>query len=168
MTYDPEQIKKANRSCRDSGAIGTSPKLLEILKGLDPGQHLIVLDYGAGKEARQAAELRTLGFDVTAHEFGANFDHAHHDPKALDRKYSLIYASNVLNVQGDLAMLRRMLLEIHACMTWDSVFYCNYPRQPRYIPDLNDPGMQLELERGFSIVVKTPIPYNGTIFKCRK
>lgn len=168
MTYNLEQMARANRSCRDRGAIGTNPVLLSILEHLDPANIGHALDYGAGKKAKQARYLNTRGWKVTAHEFGENYSRGYHDPHALSQKYGLIYASNVLNVQGDLDMLAGMLSEIRMCLHWNAPFYCNYPRQPRYIATLTDVEMEGTLRAWFSDVQRLPRQYNGVIFKCEK
>ena len=70
---------------------GDKPKVFQVVQTMAL-PHQKILDYGAGKFAEQAEILRDKGFDVTA------YDHhgveGVHDPKALDRRYDLVYASD--------------------------------------------------------------------------
>lgn len=130
-----EQIKEANKTSRWSPAIGEkaiTPKMVrEYLEKTDPNKELNVLDYGAGKTANHARALVEDGYNVLAHEFGDNIDKRYHCELALLNKYEVVYASNVLNVQADEAMLRETLAEVKSVMTEDGVFFANYPVSPR-------------------------------------
>lgn len=138
MSYtdiSPEEIMRANKSSRSSGAVGpkaiTPRMVLQYIK--DTGNEDIkILDFGSGKDAKHTYALRELGLDVTAHDFSANIRDEHHDPNALDREYDIIFASNVLNVQGSESMMRRTIEDILKTMTNDSVFIANFPGSPRY------------------------------------
>ena len=138
MSYtdiSPEEIMKANKSSRSSGAVGpkaiTPRMVLQYIK--DTGNKDIkILDFGSGKDAKHTYALRELGLDVTAHDFSANIRDEHHDPNALEKEYDIIFASNVLNVQGSENMMRRTIDDIIKTMGKDSIFIANFPSSPRY------------------------------------
>lgn len=138
MSYtdiSPEEIMKANKSSRSSGAVG--PKALTprmVLKYIaDTGNKDIkILDFGSGKDAKHTYALRDMGLDVTAHDFSANINDEHHDPNALDRVYDIVFASNVLNVQGSEQMMIRTIEDVLKTMDDSSVFIANFPSSPRY------------------------------------
>ena len=130
-----EEIMKANKSSRSSGAVGpkalTPRMVLQYIK--DTGnKNIKILDFGSGKDAKHTYSLRDMGLDVTAHDFSANINDEHHDPNALGRTYDIVFASNVLNVQGSENMMRRTVEDILKTMSNDSVFIANFPSSPRY------------------------------------
>lgn len=131
----PEEIEKANRSSRSSGAVG--PKAITprmVLKYIEDtgNKDITILDFGSGKDAKHTYALRDMGLDVTAHDFSANVRDEHHDPNALSRKYDIVFASNVLNVQGSEQMMRRTVEDIMKTLDRNSVFIANFPGSPRY------------------------------------
>ena len=131
----PEEIERANRSSRSSGAVG--PKAITprmVLKYIEDtgNKDIKILDFGSGKDAKHTYALRDLGLDVTAHDFSANIRDEHHDPNALDREYDIVFASNVLNVQGSEDMMRRTIEDVLKTMNEGSVFIANFPSSPRY------------------------------------
>jgi len=128
----PEQIARANSTSRSGGAVGSkavTPRYVQETS--KPGEK--ILDFGAGKDAVHAKNLRDAGLDVTAHEFGANAKEGVHDASALDksRSYDTVYASNVLNVQGDINMLKDTLGQIKGAVVKDGRAVFNYPSSPR-------------------------------------
>ena len=130
-----EEILKANKSSRSSGAVGpkaiTPRMVLQYIK--DTGnKNIKILDFGSGKDAKHTYSLRDMGLDVTAHDFSANIRDEHHDPNALEKVYDIIFASNVLNVQGSENMMRRTIEDILKTMNEGSVFIANFPGSPRY------------------------------------
>jgi hypothetical protein len=135
-SYDdinPDFISKANRSSRRGGAVGpnaVTPKAVVDYVGGNPD--MTILDFGAGKFAKHAESLRDLGLNVTAHEFSGNVDSDLHDPDALSRQYDVVFASNVLNVQGSENMFERTIRDVLNVMKPDGVFIANYPGSPRY------------------------------------
>lgn len=87
-----------------------------------------ILDFGAGKYQIHANKLRDMGHDVTAHDFSDV------NPDALNRQYDVVYASNVLNVQGSPTMLAYTLQQIHSLVKPGGVFIGNFPADPRPNP----------------------------------
>jgi len=90
-----------------------------------------ILDFGAGLHGRHTLWLRKQGFDVTAYDCGANVQLGVHDPEALSRKYDIVFASNVLNVQPTVPHLIRVLDQTYSLIKPGGVFFCNFPSTPR-------------------------------------
>lgn len=53
------------------------------------------------------------------------------DKYALDRQYDVVFASNVINVQSSMEMLRETLMQIYKATKYGGEFICNYPISPR-------------------------------------
>ena len=99
FSVSEEDIKVANLTSRNKGAVGEQaivPKWIEE----NVNKKSSILDYGAGKSAQHTERLSNEGYNVTAYEFGDNVNPNIHDVNALDKKYDVVYASNVLNVQN--------------------------------------------------------------------
>ena len=158
MSYtdiSPEEIMRANKSSRSSGAVGpkaiTPRMVLKYIK--DTGNKGIkILDFGSGKDAKHTYALRDMGLDVTAHDFSANINDEHHDPNALNKIYDMVFASNVLNVQGSEQMMLRTIEDVLKTMNDDSVFIANFPSSPRYGFETAKEAKDI-LENYFDVVV---------------
>jgi hypothetical protein len=136
MVYTPEEIEIANKTSRNSPAIGAkaiTPKMVRqyIEDNTLDKDEIQILDFGAGKAAAHAQKFVEEGFQCLAYEFGANVDPRVHCELALYNKYDIVYASNVLNVQSSLHMLEETIIQIKQVMKEDAVFFANYPLQPR-------------------------------------
>ena len=88
--------------------------------------HMKVLDFGAGKFARQTAALRAMGHNVTAYDYHAKT--GVHDPNALDHKYDLVYSSNVLNVQNSHAQLLNTIHKASKAVHPQGMYITNMPK----------------------------------------
>lgn len=95
-----------------------------------------ILDFGAGPRALHTHWLRKKGRQVTAYDFGGNLRDGVHDPHATDCQYTVVFASNVLNVQGSHEMLRHTLAEMWECVVPRGRLVVNYARAPRYLPEI--------------------------------
>ena len=139
--YTDWQISMVNSTCRTT----TRSVVLRYLeKHYSVVPWLPILDYGAGKKAAHTAYLRSIGFtDVTAFDIGRNFTPGVHSPDALQRKYSLVFASNVLNVQPNLSLLRETLEEI--AMENRDVFLEAGGKRYEYIPCLNSSAEHIQM-----------------------
>ena len=129
------QIERANRSARAGGATAGAGGVRAItprhvLQTATPDE--TILDFGSGPKAVHTARLRESGLNATAHDFGKNVIAGVHDPDALLRQYSTVMASNVLNTQGSMEMLRNTLAEIRSAMQPGGRAVFNYPKSPRY------------------------------------
>lgn len=149
-TYTPEQMAVANVTSRARGAIGGKAITPRYVETVAHPKHEI-LDYGAGRDAAHAETLKGKGLNVTAHEFGQN-QNQRHDPKALTRKYDIVYASNVLNTQSSKAMMASTIDQIRAAVKPGGSFIGNFPMSPRKAGDIDASHVQAELERRFKTV----------------
>lgn len=136
MIYiDPDYARFVNRTSRSSSAIGAAALVPRIVNELLDNGELPdgpILDYGAGKDAIHTKNLRNRGYDVTAYDIGVNAKPGLHDPYALDRWYSVVYASNVLNVQPSVEDLDRTIFQIAGAVAPGGVALVNYATSPRH------------------------------------
>ena len=131
-----DEVQIANRTSRASGAVGDRALVPRVVREwIKPTDQ--ILDFGAGKTAAHAMKLRSEGYDVTAHEFGANQVLGTHDERALSRTFDVVYASNVLNVQSSAAMLCRTLTQIRSVVKPGGLFIANFPKKPRKITNIS-------------------------------
>lgn len=154
-----------NRTCRDSGAIGANPVALRyVLDKVETDKS--VLDYGAGKNIRQAITLREAGFKtVYAWDIGANFDPEKHQINALRFRYDVVMASNVINVQTDFVWLNWVLSTLANLVNDAGMLVVNYPGSPRRLPSLSTMDMHRELLYYFGHVAR-PGKY-ANLFVCK-
>lgn len=131
----PQQITVANKTSRNSPAVGAkalTPKMVRTFVDNNKGKKgTSILDFGAGKHAIHAQALQDEGYFCMAYEFGDNVDPELHATLALSNKYDVVYASNVLNVQSDEAMLVETIKQVKSVMKHNSTFFANYPLDPR-------------------------------------
>jgi diguanylate cyclase (GGDEF)-like protein len=102
--YNNEDIRVANKSDQVASSERLSEAVPQAVAAIASSGDRI-LDYGAGKPNEDGQlphldQLRKLGAQVTAYDFGENLDPDAHDANALERKYDIVAASNVLNVQN--------------------------------------------------------------------
>lgn len=125
-------IITANKTSRGAGNVSAkaiTPKY--VLENV--AKDSTILDFGSGSKALHSQMLRENGFKkVTSYEFGINVDPLLHDPNALKRKYQVVFASNVLNTQGNDAMLNSTLKQIANSTEKNGQAIFNLPLEPRY------------------------------------
>jgi len=102
--YNNEDIRVANKSDKVASSERLTEAVPQAVAAIASSGDRI-LDYGAGKPNEDGQlphldQLRKLGAQVTAYDFGENLDPDAHDANALERKYDIVAASNVLNVQN--------------------------------------------------------------------
>lgn len=134
--FTMEEIKIANATSRSNGASAKNRD--GSIRAIVPkyiAEHInkedSILDFGAGKGAVHTKWLREEGFNVAAYDFGGNVIEGLHDKDALGKKYGVIMASNVLNVQSSLGMLMETLNQLYNSLEKGGVLVCNYPASPR-------------------------------------
>ena len=124
---DESATEIANATDRPGGVFGGEPVVYRQAKKLASKSDKI-LDFGAGKEAVYTQKLRDLGYTVTAYDFGDNVGEIH-DRNALLKKYDVVLASNVLNVQSTEESLNKTLSQIKNSTSGFAIV--NYPDSPR-------------------------------------
>jgi len=133
IVKDPTYVKTVNATARSAGAVGARalvPRKVRELPALE-AKSVTILDYGSGPKALHTLGLRNDGYDnVTAHELGGNLTSVH-DPEALTRKYHVVMASNVLNVQPTRKDLVHVLCELRAATAGGGMCVVNFPESPR-------------------------------------
>lgn len=128
-SYTQKQMATANKTSRNSGAIGKKAITPAYVKTITSKKHKI-LDFGSGRDAAHTKALRKSGRNVTAHEFGANVN-GNHNPKALKKKYDTVFASNVLNTSSSRKMLSDTLDQMHSAVAPGGALVANLPLSPR-------------------------------------
>jgi len=135
--HTPEEIDIAVATAASSGpgvvgakALVPRAVLQEVPKA-DRG-FVSVLEFGAGPKAPHAELFRREGFqNVTAYDLPTSIREGIHDPDALIRKYDVINASNVLNVQATKRMLTNTLSELRNSVKEEGFIIANFPITPR-------------------------------------
>jgi hypothetical protein len=155
-------IEMMNKTSRPDDYTSVTTKF--ILNTFKPEQGLTFLDYGAGKKATQTKKLIEAGYDVTAYDMGNNVTELH-DKNALKKEYDVVFASNVLNVQPTMGLIRQMLVEMN--LSAKKYIVMNYPSSPRKFRDhfINNKEMKEIIEDILGVTFKV---YPNTIFVCKK
>jgi hypothetical protein len=125
-----DEVSIVNKTNRNRGAVGHNAITPQYVASVAHKGDTI-LDYGAGKAASHALNLRAQGLDVTACDIGENLRPGVHDPSALKHKYDIVYASNVLNVAPSVDFLRKTLSEVQGAVKTEGRAIFNYPQEPR-------------------------------------
>ena len=173
-----EQIAVANRTSRNMGAVGAKALVPRyVRRWFGDLQGVTVLDFGAGKHAAHALAMRHAygcekgvhGWTVDAYEFGANVVEGVHltEPEARAKVgfYSVVYASNVLNVQGSYSMLGETVRRAREFMRWQGRFICNYPASPRK-SDMTAADVEAVLELYFTTVCRVGGTNSAPVWSC--
>lgn len=134
--FTVEQIRIANATSRSNGASaknkdGSIRAIVPRYIAENVGKENSILDFGSGRAAVHTQWLSEQGFNATAYDFGDNLIEGLHDKDALSKQYSVIMASNVLNVQSSMAMLLETLKQIYNSLEPGGELICNYPASPR-------------------------------------
>jgi len=163
--YKKGEIEAANKTSRATKSVGKFALLPRLVRE-NEDKELTILDYGAGKEAIHTEMLRRYKFhNVTAWEFGDNFDSSIHDTEALTRQYDLVFASNVLNVQQSEKMLRATLEQVSSLLNLKGRFFCNFPKEPNHLGLFLDEVENI-LQEYFPKVERIKRKYSGRIWMC--
>lgn len=134
--FSIEEVKIANATSRSNGASarnkdGSIRAVVPRYVAENVDNKEVILDFGAGKAAVHTLWLQEQGFNVVAYDFGDNCVNGLHNKDALSKQYTMIMASNVLNVQSSLQMLFETLRQIYNCLEKGGELICNYPASPR-------------------------------------
>jgi uncharacterized UPF0146 family protein len=160
-----DYVKIVNATYRATGSIGPKaivPKIVpRVAKKSDR-----ILDFGAGTKAIHTKALRKQGYNVTAYDIGANIDPAIHDPNALAKKWDVVYASNVLNVQPSPADLISLVMLLAQIVKKGGHLIANYPPSPRK-SGLTVAAVDAILQSHFATATRVPGVSSPT-WICRK
>lgn len=160
-----DYVKLVNATYRATGSIGPKAVVPKLVPGVAKKSDRI-LDFGAGTKAIHTMALRQQGYNVTAYDIGANIDPAIHDTNALAKKWDVVYASNVLNVQpsrSDLAGLIGLFANI---VKKGGTLIANYPPSPRK-SGLTVAEVDALLRMKFATVARVP-GISSPTWICRK
>ena len=152
--FTKEEMRAANATSRTNGASaknkdGSVRAVVPRYVAQYINKEEKLLDFGAGRDAVHTKWLREQGFNIVAYDFGDNVIEGLHDKDALSRKYSVIMASNVLNVQSSMTMLQGTLRQIYDSLEYGGKFVCNYPASPRKIELLTAGDLAFMLKKTF-------------------
>lgn len=113
---------------------------------MDPGEW--ILDWGCGKGAKAAVELKGEGFKVLAYDIGKNRDTIPIHMKAGNSdEFRLVILSNVLNVQPTAEQVEEVLNLAWARVVRGGYLILNYPIAPRHNPVCHNKVVDLIQER---------------------
>lgn len=121
------------KSARSAGSVGPMAIVPRLIEKWHPKG--TILDYGAGPKAIHAERLRKQGLNVTAYELPPNHDPKLHDLNSLTRKYDVVYASNVINVQENKRAAAKVVTELSRLIKAGGSCVLNLPYTPNY-PEL--------------------------------
>lgn len=165
-----EEIRTAKATSRSTGASaiknGTIRAVVPLFveKNVDNSK---ILDFGAGKGATSTKYLLSNGFDVAAYDLWCGEGDELLDKYALDRQYDVVFASNVINVQSSMEMLRETLTQIYKATKYGGEFICNYPSSPRKMDVVADDIARV-IKEVFGNVEKVGGTKSAPILKMRK
>ena len=165
--FTEKEVEVANATCRAS--VGRSLPITPRIVGAIAAKGDKILDFGAGTYATYTLELRKAGFDVTAHDFGDNWVKGLHDADALTRKYDIVFASNVLNVQSSVSMMQGTLAIIAAVVKPSGVFIANYPDKPRKLgwsPEQVRAALEKQFSKVYALTREERLGYAYHVFSC--
>jgi hypothetical protein len=163
--------KAAAATSRSRGAVGNDPLVYRRFRKLTdevfPQQDLqfrFILDFGAGRDAKHTAALKADHFPlVEAYDFPENSNTEHHISE-IKRKYDVVLASNVLNIQQNEEMFNDTLQQITLACCRGGYLVCNYPHEPRHWEEMTNTRLLKQLEYYFHLVdVSGPREGKGTL-----
>jgi hypothetical protein len=136
----PLEKEIAQKTARSAGAVSDKAIIPKVVRQYANPEKDVILDFGSGPAAKHTLALRADGYNVTAYDFSES---ENTDPKAMSKQYTMVYASNVLNVQGSEQMLMHDTLgPIYRVLQKGGKFICNLPSSPLkglYVDSNGDP-----------------------------
>lgn len=166
-----QEIKIAKATSRSAGASvikdGKIRAVVPLWVESNVDKSKTILDFGAGKGATSTKYLLSKGFDVVAYDLWVGNGDVLLDKFALNRRYDIVFASNVLNVQSSLLMLFETLNQIKQVMNNNGEFICNYPRSPRKM-DLKETDIEKILLSMFGFVERVGGTKSAPVWKAIK
>ena len=174
MTITAEQIAVANATSRNNGAVGAKALVPRYVRDhYGALTDIMVLDFGAGREAAHAEAMREAystvhGWQVDAYEFGVNRNERHlSESQAVGMLglYGVVYASNVLNVQSSYEMMHNTLHRVKSFMNPVGHFICNLPESPRKMSTSAD-NVEEVLRVYFATVERVAGTKRAPVWRC--
>ena len=173
--FDKKSVERANQSYRKWIQTSVTRRVTKIID--NSKKPLKILDYGSGTDAIHTQNFKNTysnknskdynkNLKFYAYDFGQNFNPLVHDKKAHDRKYDLIFASNVLNVQSDSKMLDKTIKQIKSLLNENGIFIANYPKKPRY-SGLSDTQFLKIIKKHFKNIKIDDSYKQGILFSCK-
>lgn len=166
-----EEIRIAKATSRSAGASviknGTIRAVVPLFVEKNVDKNKTILDFGAGKGATSTKYLLNNGFDVVAYDLWCGEGDELLDKYALDRQYDVVFASNVINVQSSINMLRETLMQIYKATKYGGEFICNYPSSPRKM-DMTTDDIARVIKEVFGNVENVGGTKSAPILKMRK
>ena len=166
-----EEIKIAKATSRSAGASaiknGTIRAVVPLFVERNVDKSKTILDFGAGKGATSTKYLLNNGFDVVAYDLWCGDGDKLLDKYALNRQYDVVFASNVINVQSSIDMLRETLMQIYKATKYGGEFICNYPNSPRKM-DIAANDIAMIINDVFGSVEKVGGTTSAPIWRIRK
>jgi hypothetical protein len=104
-----------------------------LVKYLKPDEAGPVLDYGCGATAPHVQALDVLGYDVAGYDIGDDEVGLVDGGALRRRKYNVVLASNVLNVQPSWAALNTVLDELRLAAGSRGMVIANLAEDPRWL-----------------------------------
>jgi|WetSurMetagenome_2_1015567.scaffolds.fasta_scaffold32745_5 SAM-dependent methyltransferase len=156
------EIDARIKTARSSGAVGQNAIVPRIIKLLGISKDQPILDFGCGSAQIHVNNLKKDGYNVVGTDLSLPGSYP------SGKKFSVIYASNVLNVQSSIEQLNSMLNEIKTLLVNNGIFISNYPSSPRYMK-LNNSEMETILKNHFNSVERIPnsIAKSNIAWKCK-
>lgn len=152
-----DAVTRANRTARFTGAVGAkaiTPRY--VAETIKPGEK--ILNFGAGIPDKttgkyfHSEQIRAKGGIVDEYDFGDNA------VGSLKKGYQTVFASNVLNVQSTLHMLKMTLDNIKYCVGEGGRAVFNYPLMPR-LGGMSNDEVAAAIEKVFGT---PPVRVGGT------
>ena len=162
--YEKSERAIAEKTARRSGAVGGKSVLPDIVKSLATTLDSI-LDYGAGY-GQNTIKLRKAGLSVFCYDFNPERLPKEYTTELKLRRYDIVFASNVLNVQSSILMLDKTLQEINSELKPTGLFIANLPSSPNKIKDYGHDMILNRIIRVFNVVVVKKYS-SGYIFICQ-
>lgn len=170
MTNSEIKIAKATSRSAGASAInkdGTIRAVVPLFIEKNINKNKTILDFGAGKGATSTKYLLSKGFKATAYDLWCGDGDELLDKYALDRRYDVVFASNVLNVQSSREMLLETLNQIKSALNDNGEFICNYPVSPRKM-EMNSSEIEETLISVFPNVTRVGGTKKAPIWKVLK
>lgn len=142
----PESIRTANKTSRSAGAVGSKAVVPRYVASI-ASPNMVILDFGAGKQAIHTKMLREKGLNVIAHDFGDNYNPSVHHDMALMFHYHIVFASNVINTLDSGNALWETFNSLWRAVRPGGRLVMNYPESPRKL-DISPSVMMKLFEDG--------------------